>query len=159
MPVPRLGSAPRAVYALTGVAREPGQGIAGIAVIIKDTHKQTLKQISRRIHTTSPEAPKYEAVCIALREALELGARSVSIYVDDPVVVGHLRQDLQVPPELTGPYLEIRALLHRFRQADIRFLEEGRNRRARLLAELAVRERAGHARSYVPLPLPLTFGA
>ncbi len=159
MAVHGSGVVPQSVYALTGVARQPGQGVAGIAVIIKDPRKHTLKQISRRIHTTSPEAPKYEAVQMALREALHLGARSVSVYVDDPEVVGHLRQDLRVPTDLTTPYLEIRALMNRFRRAHIRYVEEGKSRRARALAEMAIMDRAGETRTYEALPLPLAFDA
>lgn len=149
--------APRSVYALTGVATRRGLGLAGTAVIIKDQQKNTLKQISTRIHTTSPNAPKYEAVISALREGLALGARSITVYSDDPVVVGHLSRDLEVPSELHGAYMEARALMHRYRRAQVRFLEEPRNRKARTLAELALTENGQETREYHSPGLPLTF--
>lgn len=150
--------APRSVYALTGVATHRGLGLAGTAVIVKDTQKNTLKQISSRVHTTSPDAPKYEAVISALREGLALGARSITVYCDDPVVVGHLSRDLEVPPELHGAYMEVRALMHRYRRAQVRFLDEGRNRKARTLAELALSEDGQGTRDYRSPGLPLGFG-
>jgi len=149
--------APHSVYALTGVATRRGLGLAGIAVIVKDRQKNTLKHIRGRIHTTSPDAPKYQAVIRALREGLALGAHSITVYSDDPIVVGHLSRDLEVPPELHAAYMEARALMHRYRRAQVRFLEEARNRKARTLAELVLTENGQGTRDYRSPGLPLMF--
>ena len=148
---------PRRVYALTSVAVRTGVGVAGIGVILRDANRATLKQVSVKVNVTSPEAARHQAVMQALRDGVELGARSITVFTDDTAVVGYLSRDIRVPPELFSTYMEARSLMNQFRYAAVRLIDDARNKKARLLAERALESDEPEVRAYRSPRLPLAF--
>ncbi|MFQ6099282.1 MAG: reverse transcriptase-like protein [Armatimonadota bacterium] len=151
------GRESRYVYALTSATARLAVGMAGIAVILKDARKNVLRRVRSRISCTSQEGAVYEAILTALREAKALGARNVTVYCDDPAVVGHLNRDLEVPPGLTQAFIQVRALMNRFRKANVQLIEDDKNTRARRMSELALESGEDEARAYESPGLPLNF--
>ena len=143
------------VYALTSVAVRSGVGEAGIGVILRDANRATLKQVSTKVQVASREAARHQAVMWALRDGLEIGARSITVFTDDPAVVGYLNRDLEVPPELISTYLEARSMMNQYRRASIRLIEDERNQKARALAERGLEGDEADVRDYRSPPLPL----
>ena len=145
---------PRHIYALTSVVVRSGVGAAGIGVVLRDASRATLKQVSAKVEVASPEAARHQAVVRALKDGLELGARSITVFSDDATVVGYLNRDLEVPPDLVSTYLRTRALMNQYRHAAIRFIEDARNTKARTLAEQALGRDEADVREYRSPPLP-----
>jgi len=154
-------SGPVRVYALTSVAVRSGVSEAGIGVILRsgsrDSDRATLKQVSAKVEVASAEAARHQAVMRALRDGLELGARSITVFTDDVAVVGYLNRDLEVPSELISTYLEARALMNQYRRASVRLIEDARNRKARSLAERGLESDEADVRDYRSPRLPLGF--
>lgn len=150
-------SRPRGVYALTSVALRPGVNAAGIGVILRDANKSMLKQVSSKVQVASPEAARHQAVVHALRDGLDLGARSITVFTDDATVAGYLSRDLEVPSALISTYLEARSLMNQYRSATIRLIDEARNTKARGLAERGLESDEPEVRAYRSPPLPLGF--
>ncbi|MGD8237825.1 MAG: reverse transcriptase-like protein [Armatimonadota bacterium] len=143
------------VYALTSVAARSGVSEAGIGVILRDRSRATLKQVSTKLEVASPEAARHQAVMRALRDGLELGARSITVFTDDTAVVGYLNRDLEVPADLVSTYLEARSLMNQYRYAAVRLIEDARNAKARTLAERGLESDAAEVREYRTPELPL----
>jgi ribonuclease HI len=157
MPPEPPADRPRFVYALTSVTARLAIGAAGVAVIIRDAQKNTLKQHTARVACTSQEGAVYEAIKMALTEARALGARQVAVYSDDATVVGHLGRGVEVPEPLMLAYMQVRALMNQFREARVCFIDEMSNAKARRLSELAIESDEEDSRAYQSPGLPLSF--
>jgi ribonuclease HI len=157
MPTEPSAEGPRFVYALVSVTARLAIGAAGVAVIIRDAQKNTLKQHTARIACANQEGAVYEAVKMALNEARALGARQVTVYSDDATVVGHLGRGVEVPEPLMPAYMQARALMNQFREARVCFIDEVNNAKARRLSELALESDEEDSRAYQSPGLPLSF--
>ena len=63
--------------------------------------------------------PTFRAVVYALWNARRLGYRRVAVHCDDPNAVAQLNDRRPVDPDVVAEYLQIRALMHLYRSADI----------------------------------------
>jgi len=99
-------------------AAPPANGRAGMGVVFVDSHGQILRRIGRALPgVATPELAAFRAILYALWNSRRLGARRIVIHSDAPDVVAQVNGERDVEPSLVGPYLEVRALLHAYRQA------------------------------------------
>ncbi|MDR7522370.1 MAG: hypothetical protein QN168_07905 [Armatimonadota bacterium] len=78
--------------------------------------------VVRRLRGGDPVPPAYRAVLLALGEARRLRARKVVVGVGDADVASQIAGRSAVPVGALGGYLQVRALLHLFRSAEILYL-------------------------------------
>lgn len=83
--------------------------------------------VVRRLRRGERTPPAYRAVLLALWEARRMGARAVVVGTDDADAAERLSGSGSPPPEATVAWLQIRALLHAFRSAEVRYLPPGRD--------------------------------
>ncbi len=76
---------------------------------------------------------------MALERALELGARSVTLFLDSELVVRQLRGEYRVrEPHLKTLHQKAQEVLNRFSQYSILYIPREENRRADQLANEAI---------------------
>jgi hypothetical protein len=63
--------------------------------------------------------PAFRGIVYALWNARRLGYRRVAVHSDDPAAVAQINGDRHVDPETVGAYLQIRALMHLYKSAQI----------------------------------------
>jgi hypothetical protein len=61
----------------------------------------------------------FRGILYALWNSRRLGSRWVVVHSDNPGVVAQINGARDVDPDLVGPYLEVRALLHAYRGARV----------------------------------------
>ncbi len=134
MPVKNLSGTARTVHAYVA---EMGSetGAAGMGVAFFDARGRVLSTVERpfpRAVTREPAA--FRGILLALWTARRLGARGVIVHCDNPAVVRQITGEVEVGPALVGPYLQVRALLHAYRTAQVLIDDVGRGREALALA-------------------------
>jgi hypothetical protein len=72
--------------------------------------------------------------------ARSTGARQLRAYSDHQEIVAQVTGNADVPPELTGLYLQIRALLNSYRWSAVEYLPRERNTEAAIAAVEALDE-------------------
>ena len=77
-------------YVLVSAVPIEGQYAAGIGVIFKDENRRTVTKISQALGEATVEQATYEALTLVLEEAMRLGVRSFTVYVDSPAVVAQV---------------------------------------------------------------------
>jgi len=142
-------------YVLVSAVRIEDHNAAGIGVIFKDENRTTVTKISQAYGDRSIEGATYEALRIVLEEAMRLGVRSFTIYVDSPAVVAQLSQTARVPGDLLGAHLQVRALMNAVGRVSLRLAKAGRGFSARALARGARPTPRPSIQDYAPLQLRL----
>jgi ribonuclease HI len=122
------------LYAMIGGHTANDSDIAGIGVVIKAARHHTLRKISTTVPTNDRITAAYEAICVALREAREMGARALIIYTDCEPVIGQLNRTVTVDRDHLARHLEARCLLNQFHRAEIAPVSAAQNEAARTLA-------------------------
>ncbi len=142
-------------YVLVSASEIAAGSAAGIGLIFKDDHRSTVTKVSQAFGDTTVEEATYEALRIALEEAIRLGVRAFSIYTDSPAVVGQLTQGTRVPPHLMGGHLRARALMNAVGSVQIKLAGSGGNFSARRLAQGATSVVSPNVKHQAPLQLQL----
>ncbi|MCD6360894.1 MAG: reverse transcriptase-like protein [Armatimonadetes bacterium] len=142
-------------YVLVSAAQLEAQNAAGIGVIFKDDNRRTVTKISQALRDSDVVTATYEALRIVLEEALRLGVHSFTAYVDNPMVIAQLEENAQVPPELLGAHLQVRALMKAVGRVRVRMARAGRGFSARALARGATPAPRPNVKNYAPLQLKL----
>src|SRR3972149_5063981 len=75
---------------------------------------EPVRVIRRAVLASSPVEVAYRALLHGLWRARTTGTRHVRAYVDNAHLAAQLGGSEDVPPELTGLYLQIRALLNAY---------------------------------------------
>ena len=141
-------------YVLVSATRLRDNG-AGIGLIFKARDRSTTKTVCQALPDADPHAATYEALRIALEEAISAGGGSFTFYVDNAHVVQQLAGEAKVPLELLGPNLQVRALMNEVGGVAIVPARQTAAFSARKLAERAEESVEPTVREYVPLQLPL----
>jgi hypothetical protein len=71
------------------------------------------------IRSAEHSSAAFRGIVYALWRARRLGYRRVAVYADDPAAVAQISGERCVDPDAVGPYLQIRALMHIYRQASV----------------------------------------
>ncbi len=109
-----------------------------IAAVLRWDGNESSRIIVRRLRRNDPAPPAYRGLLLALWEARRMGARELILGTDDADVAACLNGTGAPTEEATVPYLQIRALLHAFRSAEVRHLTPGWDRDATTAAEAAL---------------------
>ena len=119
-------------------ASPPIAGGASIGVVFVDAFGRVLRRIGRTVpDTPTPDHAAFRGIVYALWNSRRLGSRRVVVHSDNPGVVAQINGEEEVPPDLVGPYLEVRALLHAYRSARVEVQRTPWGREARDAAEAA----------------------
>lgn len=125
------------VEVFTSSAFRQGRGGAGIVVRAAG---QTVRVIRRALRVESRSQAAYRALLHGVWRARSTGARQLRAYSDHQEIVAQVTGNADVPPELTGLYLQIRALLNSYRWSAVEYLPRERNTEAAIAAVEALDE-------------------
>lgn len=129
----------RVIIATDGASRG-NPGPAAIGATIKDGQGKLIARISRHIGTATNNQAEYQAVIVALNEALRLGARKVDISMDSELVVRQLSGRYRVKNAvLKALYQEVKQLQGRLEALTVTHIPRSQNREADQLANMALR--------------------
>lgn len=142
------------VEVFTSSAFRQGRGGAGIVVRAAG---QTVRVVRRALRVESRAQAAYRALLHGVWRARSSGARQLRAYSDHQDVVAQVTGSADVPPELTGLYLQVRALLNAYRWSVVEYLPRERNAEAAIAAVEALDDEppAHDLDLDVPDPLPL----
>ena len=108
----------RATLHTAGVAHhELGDptGPAGIGALLRSESGEVLGEIGRSIGVATNTVADYSALIEGLEMALDKGVSEVNVYVDSPLVAGHLLEGYRVRADHLRPLVEhVRQLLDQF---------------------------------------------
>lgn len=107
--------------------------MAAVGIVIR-MPDQSARVLRRAVRAGSRAEAAYRALLLGLWRAKAAGTRRVQAYADEAAVVDQLAGRAEVPPELTGVYLQTRALLNAFRWSAVELLPRERNVEAAVAA-------------------------
>jgi len=131
-------------------------GRAGLGIVLR-AGGQTVQVIRRAVLAGAPVEAAYRAILTGLWYARTTGTRRVRVYADHADAVRQLGDEADLPGELTGVYLQVRALMNAYRWSELEFIARGANAEAALTAiEALDEEPVMHDEEYEAAePLPL----
>ncbi len=142
-------------YVLVSAARLRDDCV-GIGLIFKARDRSTTKKISQALADTDLDAATYEALRMALEEAIAAGGGSFTFYVDNPRVVEQLAGEGKAPLALLGPSLQVKALMNAAGSVSVMPVTRTEVFSAHRLALRAQVAPTPQVREYVTLKLPLS---
>jgi hypothetical protein len=116
-------------------AAEPAEGRSGMGVVFG----RALPGVD------SQDLAAFRGILYALWNSRRFGVRHVVVHSDAPVVVEQVNGNRQVEDRLVGPYLEVRALLHAYRQARVLADRTAWGREAAAIAAVALQHNTDDA--------------
>jgi len=108
----------------TSAAFRDGRGGAGVVIRASG---QTAHVLRRAVRARSPAEAAYRALVYGLWRARAAGVRRLQVYTDARDVAAQLAGEAEVPADLTGLYLQARALLNAYRWAAVAPIARARN--------------------------------
>lgn len=138
----RRKSFPKYFIQADGASRgNPGE--AGAGAVISDAQGRTVKEVKCFLGMATNNVAEYRAVILALEKALDLGAGSVTLYLDSELVVRQLRGEYKVrEAHLKTLHRQALEILNRFSSYNIYHVPREENRRADQLANEAIDQRS-----------------
>ncbi len=109
-----------AVQVHTSVAAREGR--AAFGVVIRDVDGQVLRVSGRALGDASLDVSSYRAVLHGVWRAKRLGAQRVRVFTEHPEIVAQLEGHGEVPAELTGLYLQTKAMLNAYRWSRVELI-------------------------------------
>lgn len=102
--------------------RKPGEptGPAGIGAVLISDSGEVLGEIASSIGVATNNVAEYTALIEGLQMALDKGVAELDVYIDSPVVEGHLLKGHQIKADHLRPLIErVRALLDLFSASSV----------------------------------------
>jgi hypothetical protein len=101
------------------VATAPRSG-AEPSVVFVDERAGILDRVPlHAVSSAERSSAAFRGIVYALWRARRLAYRLVAVHTDDPAAVAQINGGRCVDPDAVGPYLQIRALMHIYREASI----------------------------------------
>lgn len=116
---------------VSAVARD-GRTAAG--TVLRGGAGETLRLTGRAFGKIPRIQASYRALLRALWNARSLGARRLRVHTDDVELIAQLEGQVDVPPELIGLHLQVRAMLNAYRWSSVRLIPREQNGEATLAA-------------------------
>ncbi len=135
------------------VAEVVSGGRCGIGVLFVDDRGHVLGRIRKTVRHAGRDQAVFHGILAALWAARRLGTRALAVHVDDPRIVAQINGEQEVAWDLVGPYLQVRALLHAYRNSQVEADLLGWGPAAIAVAEAALRG-AGDGVDDLPLWAP-----
>jgi len=120
------------------VAVRDGRGAFG--VVIRDVDGQVLRVSGRALGDASLDVASYRAILHGVWRAKRLGAQRVRVFTEHPEIVAQLEGHGEVPAELTGLYLQTKAMLNAYRWSRVELIVRELNADAASAAMAAVEQ-------------------
>ena len=118
-------------------------GPAGIGAVVEFADGRPAMELSAYIGEATNNVAEYRALLMALEEAGRHGAQSITVYSDSELLVRQLNGEYRVKAAHLRPlHLEARRRLRVFPAVRILHVMREENRRADLLANLAIDQHA-----------------
>ena len=125
------------LYTDGGARGNPGP--AGIGVVILDSAKNRIKDVSKYIGEATNNVAEYSALIQGLEEALLLDAEDVVIHMDSELVVKQLNGDYRVKDEnMKQLFAKALGILNQFKSFEIKHIERSKNKEADKLVNKAI---------------------
>ena len=117
-------------------------GKAGIGVVIYNQDKNIIKEVNESIGFTTNNVAEYMALIYALEEALYLGAREVSCFLDSELLVKQLKGSYRVKDgKLKLLHQQIKHLENFFEKVNFNHIGRDGNKEADKLAKEAAKRK------------------
>ncbi len=125
------------IYTDGAVRGNPGK--AGVGVIIKDKNGRVVKRLRKFIGNTTNNVAEYTGLILALNEAKELKAESITIYSDSELMVNQIKGIYRIKDKkLSILKKKVDKLLNVFKIEGINFIPREENKEADKLANSAI---------------------
>lgn len=122
-------------------ASKGNPGPAGVGVVIYDG-KEEVKRIKKYIGEATNNEAEYEALILALKEALALKFYSVRVFTDSELLVKQINGEYRViDPKLEKLYTKVFKEIHKFTSFRIKHFGRRSNQIADALATQAIEEK------------------
>lgn len=127
------------LYIYTDGGSRGNPGPSGIGVIIQDSKRKKIKEISKYIGEATNNIAEYNALLHGLEEADALKASDIVVYMDSELLVRQLSGEYMVKDEAMRPLFEkALAILKRFDSFEIKHVAREKNREADKLVNKAI---------------------
>ena len=114
-------------------------GPAGIGVVIKDSRKKTLKELSEYIGEATNNIAEYSALIRGLKAAGEMGAEEIKVVMDSELVVRQISGEYRVKDEgMKELFRHTLEILKDFKSFEIKHIDREKNKEADKLANKAI---------------------
>ena len=114
-------------------------GPAAIGAILQDETGATIPEISRSIGRSTNNRAEYNALIVALDEALNLGAKNVDIRLDSELVQRQIQGKYRVKDANLRPlFQQAKQLLSKFESFSLTHIPREQNKAADILANRAL---------------------
>jgi len=132
------------------------QDMIGIGIAVKNHSGRIIDWHAEQRSIEPGVNPQLSAIEQALKHALQIGAKNVTLLVDDVTAVRQANRESNVPSESVTTYMRLRALMNQLPKAAIRYVCPEQNLEAQHLAKVAAKERVGTlTRSKMPSLFPV----
>jgi ribonuclease HI len=134
----------RATLHTAGVAQHKlgdPTGPAGVGAVLRSESGEALGEIGRSVGVATNTVADYTALIEGLEMALDKGVRDIDVYVDSPVVAGHLSEGYMVRADQLRPLVEqVRQLLDQFSTWSLTRVSRKLNLESDLLANQGIEQ-------------------
>ena len=114
-------------------------GPAGIGVVITDSRRKILKELSEYIGEATNNIAEYNALIRALEEADNLGADEITVFMDSELVVKQLSGEYRVKDDkMQELFRKAVETLKCFGSFEIKHVDRAKNKEADKLANRAI---------------------
>ena len=125
------------IYTDGGARGNPGP--AGVGAVLYNENQEVLAKISKYLGVATNNQAEYQALILALKKAIELGAEEVNCYLDSELVVCQLNREYKVKNKDLAPlFLSIYNLSLSFKKITFTHIPRERNKLADQLANEAM---------------------
>lgn len=97
-------------------------GRAAVGTVLRGDTGTTLRVTARTFGHIARVQASYRALLRSLWSARTLGARRLRVHTDDAELVAQLEGHVEVPPELIGLHLQVRAMLNAYRWSSVQWI-------------------------------------
>ena len=114
-------------------------GPAGIGIVIKDSHKKIIKELSEYIGEATNNIAEYSALIRGLEAAGDLGAEDIKVFMDSELVVKQLNGEYRVKDDrMKELFKQAFGFLKDFKSFEIKHIDRSKNKEADKLANKAI---------------------
>lgn len=126
-------------------------GPAGIGAVLRSESGDIIGEIAKGIGVATNNVAEYTALIEGLQMALDAGVTDIAVYVDSPVVAGHLLKGHRVKADHLRPLVErVRQLLDLFLTSSLVRVPRALNAHADKLANQGIDHAVGTPSAQVP---------
>jgi ribonuclease HI len=116
-------------------------GPAGVGAVLRSESGEVIGEIGRSIGVATNSVADYTALIEGLELALDKGVNEVNVFVDSPLIVGHLLKGYRVRADHLRPLIEqVRQLLDQFPRWSLARVPRKLNLEPDLLAGRAIEQ-------------------